>query len=218
MKKYLIIFLLGCVFSAILYFWLFSSSEGPKIGQRGATYEETQIIAHEIKRLNKMIVIEQNFSEFYTHENSRFGDNAIGRFFEIDDKKVVLLVKARAQVTYDMKQLKVDIDSANKTIHLKYIPEPKIEVFPDVQVYHLTQHTLNRYSEHELKDIVQKAKNKITEVAMHSGIEENAKNQLMENLNDLFFVAKIYNWKIVDDKGLIKNSQQSTPTPTTSEN
>ena len=88
-----------------------------------------------------------------------------------------------------------------KKIVIKKIPEVEIQVFPDVEVFHLDQGVLNTYSEKEIQTITKNAKDKILKQAENSSIKTNAKNQLIENMNDLFFIAKIYNWKIVDESG-----------------
>ncbi|MCT6868998.1 DUF4230 domain-containing protein [Apibacter sp.] len=156
---------------------------------------ETKIINHEIQRLNKMIVIEQNFSSFKTKKYNNFNP----KYFDFLNKNIVLYITAMAQVTYDMKKIKIDVDSTSKTVHIIFIPEPELKVYPDVEIYSMETGFLNNFSKSELNEVMEESKKDITNEVEKSNIKALAKTQLISNLKELYKVVKLNNWKIIDD-------------------
>ncbi len=63
--------------------------------------EQSHVIAYQIERLNKMIVAEQTYSDMYNHTSKKSLPGLASLYSS--DKKVTLLVKAKAQATYDLK-------------------------------------------------------------------------------------------------------------------
>lgn len=157
---------------------------------------DSHVIAYEIKKLNKMIVAEQVFSDVYTHENSRYFPG-FESFFSFD-KKVLLLVNAKVQATYDLSQLDIEIDSVNQKIIINSIPRLEIHTYPDVQFYDLEQSSFNSFKKDELNVIKENAVEQIEKKIDKDQLEAEARQQLMDNLLDLYFLAKAYNWEIED--------------------
>lgn len=156
---------------------------------------ETIIINHEIQRLNKMIVIEQNYSSFKTKKYNNFNP----KYFDFLNKNIVLYITAMAQVTYDMKKMKIEVDSAHKTVHILSIPDPELHVYPDVEIYNMETGFLNDFSKSELNEVMEEGKKDITKEVQKSNIQYLAKKQLISNLTELYNMVKLNNWKIIDD-------------------
>lgn len=156
---------------------------------------ETRIINHEIQRLNKMIVIEQNYSSFKTKKYNNFNP----KYFDFLNKNIVLYITAMAQVTYDMKKMKIEVDSAHKTVHILSIPDPELHVYPDVEIYNMETGFLNDFSKSELNEVMEEGKKDITKEVQKSNIQYLAKKQLISNLTELYNMVKLNNWKIIDD-------------------
>lgn len=156
---------------------------------------ETRIINHEIQRLNKMIVIEQNFSSFKTKKYNNFNP----KYFDFLNKNIVLYITAMAQVTYDMKKMKIEVDSAHKTVHILSIPDPELHVYPDVEIYNMETGFLNDFSKSEINEVMEEGKKDITKEVQKSNIQSLAKKQLISNLKELYNMVKLNNWKIIDD-------------------
>lgn len=156
---------------------------------------ETRIINHEIQRLNKMIVIEQNYSSFKTKKYNNFNP----KYFDFLNKNIVLYITAMAQVTYDMKKMKIEVDSAHKTVHILSIPDPELHVYPDVEIYNMETGFLNDFSKSELNEVMEEGKKDITKEVQKSNIQSLAKKQLISNLKELYNMVKLNNWKIIDD-------------------
>ncbi len=156
---------------------------------------DTRIINHEIQRLNKMIVIEQNYSAFRTKKYNDYDS----RYLDFLNKNIVLYITARAQVTYDMKQMKIEMDSVNKKIHIISIPEPELNIYPNVEIYSMEDGFFNRFSKFELNTVMDEGKRDIRQEVEKSNIKSQAHTQLITNLDELYTIARLYKWGIVDN-------------------
>ena len=114
------------------------------------------------------------------------------------DKKVTLLVKAKAQATYDLKKMDIELDSVNKKIIIKSIPPVEIQVYPDVSFYDMDQSVFNKFSKDDLNGIKKRAVEHVEKTVDQTKLKQEAHQQLIQNLGDLYFLAKTYGWKIED--------------------
>lgn len=189
MKKYIYI-VSSLVLGFLLSYWVMSQFNARKVTN------DSHAIAYEIKRLNKMIVAEQAYSDIYSHKNS-LSFPGFERFMSFD-KKVLLLVNAKVQATYDLSKLKVEVDAEKKKITLYEIPPLEVQIYPDVQFYDMEQSTFNSFSKDELNEVKNNAIKKIEQVVDRSKLEKEAREQLLDNLLNLYFLADAYQWEIDD--------------------
>lgn len=164
--------------------------------QNRSTSESSHSIAYEIKRLNKLIVAEQNFSDVISHKSS-WHIPGLESYFSFD-KKVLLMVDAKVQATYDLNRMDVEIDSVNRTISINKIPELEIKTYPDFKFYDMDQSRFNTFKEDELNEIKDRAVKKIEDSIDKKQLENDAHDQLIQNLGEIYLLAKAYNWKIID--------------------
>lgn len=189
MKRYIYIVggvILGCL---VTYFIM-------KQLQTNSSTNESHVIAYEIKKLNKLIVAEQMFSDVYSHQNSRYIPG-LQNFFSFD-KKAILLVNAKVQATYDLKKLEVEIDSTQKVVRILEVPNVEIEVYPEVKFFDLEQSRFNSFEKDELNELQDRAIAHIKKTIDKSKLEKEAHQQLIQNLGEIYQIAKLYNWKIED--------------------
>ncbi|HLV23501.1 MAG TPA: DUF4230 domain-containing protein [Moheibacter sp.] len=189
MKKYIYISA-GILFGILLTYFVMKQTKNSK------STNESHVIAYEIKKLNKMIVAEQMFSDIYSHKNSLYVPG-LQDYFSFD-KKILLLVNAKVQAVYNLKELEVEIDSANQTIYINHVPEMEIQTFPDVRFYDMEQSTFNNFNKDELNKIKENAVAHIEKSIDKKKLRNEAHSQLIENLGDLYLLAKTYGWEIVD--------------------
>lgn len=183
----------GVVFGGMLTYILMKQFE------TSSSKDSSHVIAYEIKRLNKMIVAEQAVSDVYSHKNSFFVPGLEG-FFSFD-KKVMLLVNAKVQATYDLSQMKIEVDSVRKEIIINQVPELEIQTFPDVQFYDLDQSMFNSFGKDELNRVKEKAVAEVLKSVDEKKLRTEAHEQLIENLTELYLLSKAYDWKVVDKTG-----------------
>lgn len=165
--------------------------------QKNESTNESHVIAYEIKKLNKMIVAEQMYSDVYSHKNSTYIPG-LQDYFSFD-KKVLFLVNAKVQATYDLKKLEVEVDEKNRTIYIQKVPDLEIETYPDVRFYDMEQSRFNTFSKDELNKIKDRAVEHIEKTIDKDKLHKEAHNQLIENLGELYMLAKTYDWKVVDN-------------------
>lgn len=189
--KSIFFFLFGAVFAFLLaYFWVnFQDKKEEGINQN------YHILNHQLQRLNKMLVLEQNFSSFQTHKSSAF--EVAG--FEIFPKEMVLYSTAKTQVVYDLKKLRINIDEANKKLIVKEIPEAEIKIYPNVEIHFMNDYAVNRFDKNDLNKIMDSAKKNMVKSIDQNQLKSEAKKQLITNLEELFVLAKTLNYTIQDN-------------------
>lgn len=181
----------GGIFAFLIAYFLFSPSKKEKAEVINKDY---YIISNQINKMNKMIVLEQDFSSFQTHKSSAFELGGI----EFLSKEMVLYTTAKAQVTYDLKGLKMEIDSTNKKLIIKEIPTAEIKIYPDVKIHFMDDSNFNRFSKSDLNGIMESAKKNMAKSIDQNKLKDEAKKQLVSNLNDIFILAKSLNYTVED--------------------
>jgi len=156
---------------------------------------QSNTIMQNIKQMNKMVVTEAYFDEVYSYNDT---DKYLFDLLEFD-KNVILLVKAKAQISYDLSKMKVELDTVNKIIKIKELPQEQVEIFPSIQYYDLQQSTWNQFTKDDLNEVNRKAIEQIKEHIDLTELRLKAKKQLLQNLQNLYILSKIYGWKIEDN-------------------
>ena len=155
----------------------------------------TQVILSEIKNVRKLVVTESTFSEMYNYED------ADAYFFETIsfNKKVILSVNAKVQVSYDLSKMLVETDTVNKKIIIKSIPKQEVFISPEITYFDLEQSSFNTFSKQELNVITKKSIEKIKETIDASTLKERSKNRLFEELQKIYAMATLLDWELVDE-------------------
>ena len=189
--KNIFIFLFGAFFSFLLaYFYInFNKEESQAINK------DYYILNNQINKVNKMIVLEQNFSSFQTHKSSvfRLGD------IEVFPKEMVLYSTAKAQVSYDLKKMKIEVDSIQKKLIIKELPSPEVKIFPEVKIHFMDDYAVNRFSKTDLNNILESAKRNMRKNINQEKLKSDAKKQLLSNLDEIFVLARFLDYKIEDE-------------------
>ena len=184
--KYIAVFLLGVLMSK---FW-FDCQEDKKHQK-----EEIQVFLNEIKGLSKLVVSEGNFSEIYSFTDSKkyFYD------YLSFDKRAVLSVSAKVEVGYDLSKLEIKLDSLQKKIIINKIPKEAIVIAPDIKYFDLEQSQFNTFTKEEINQLNTKAIDNIKSTIIVSGLQEEAKKRLFEELSKIYQLSKMYHWEVVDN-------------------
>ncbi len=153
---------------------------------------DSHVIQNEIKNLSKLIVTEGSYSNVYSYKDVEeyFGD------WISFEKKIIVVVNAKAQVLYDMKKVDIELDSLTQTIILNKIPAPEIQIIPDVKYFDIKQSTFNKFSSDDMNNIKAKALKEVEESIELSNLKEQAEERLNKELNDIFILSKTFGWKI----------------------
>jgi hypothetical protein len=76
----------------------------------------------------------------------------------VSEKEIVIFTKAKAQVSYDLHKMKIEVDSANKKLIIKELPNAEIKIFSDAEISSLDDSFFNRFSQEDFKRITTNAK------------------------------------------------------------
>lgn len=162
------------------------------------------VITNQIKRMNKMVVTEQDFS---TMQRTKITRELLGGMIPGTEKSIITFTKTNAQVSYDLNQMKIEVDSVNRKLIITHLPKPEIRIIPSVEIQSMDDSFIDRFSEEDLKKITQTAKQKAYQQVDQKQLTEQGQKQLKENLNQIFVLAKALHYSIEDKTGLIDASQ-----------
>lgn len=166
---------------------------------------DVYIITNQIRKMNKMVVIEQDFSSMQkTKITSQLLGNPLLPSFQ---KEIITFTKTNAQVSYDLNQMKIDVDSVNKKLIVTQLPDPQIRIIPSVEIQSMDDSFFNRFNENDIKKITQFAKDNAAKTVNQEQLKADGKKQLLQNLDHIFVLAKALNYKIEDKTGQIDFSK-----------
>ncbi len=182
--KYILFIVIGLLLGLLLM----------KNQQSQYRHEQVDIIKNGIKNVRKLVVVEETYTEYYNYKDAKlyFFDS---KFFE---KQAILLVKAKVLVSYDLSQMETTLDSVQKKIVITSIPEQEINIIPSYKYYDFDQSMFNSFSKEELNKFQEKSIKRLTEDLDVTNSKSLAKRRLMEELEQLWSVARLLGWTIED--------------------
>ena len=193
-RKWVIVILVGLVlFFGYKYFALKNNT---------STVEyDTALIQEQIKNVGKLVVTEGHFSQVLTYndQNKYFGD--LISF----DKKALVVINAEVTVSFDLRQVKYDIDTPNKTITITNIPPEEIKISPDIKYYSVDQSTFNAFTGDDYNKINKIAKDNLAKKVEKSSLKSNAKNRLISELSKILIVTNSMGWKLIYEGEIVNN-------------
>lgn len=187
-----IAFLAGVLLMTLLFF-SFKSCFNTSNKEETSDY---YLISNQISKMNKMVVMEQNTSMM---QKSKFSYTFLGA--EMTSNNIITYTKTNAQVSYDLNKMKMEVDSINKKLIIKELPEPEIRITPSVEIQSMDDSFVNRITEKDVKSVTQKAKAAAIKSIDQNKLKAEGKKQLLENLDNIFVLAKALNYKIEDQTG-----------------
>jgi hypothetical protein len=190
--KIAVSFLAGIIVMFILFFSFKSFLNPAKKTEKSDYY----ILTNQIAKMNKMVVMEQNTSSI---QKTKMGYEFLGK--EVSSNSIITFTKTNAQVSYDLNKMKIEVDSVNKKLMITALPDADIRITPSVEIQSVDDSFFNRISEKDIKNVTQKAKDAATRSIDQNRLRTEGREQLMENLNNIFVLAKALNYKIEDQTG-----------------
>jgi hypothetical protein len=154
------------------------------------------ILTNQISKMNKMVVMEQNVSSM---QKTKMGYEVFGK--EVSNNSIITYTKTNAQVSYDLNKMKIEVDSINKKLVITELPDAEIRITPSVEIQSLDDSFFNRISEKDIKNVTQKAKETAVKSINENQLRTEGRKQLMENLNNIFVLAKALDYTIEDETG-----------------
>ena len=162
------------------------------------------IITNQIRKMNKMVVMEQDFSSM---QKTKITSELFGGMLPDIEKELITFTKTNAQVSYDLNKMKLEVDSVNKKLIIKELPNAEIRIIPSVEIQSMDDSFIDRFNEKDLQKITKSAKDNAYKTVNQNRLRDEGRKQLLENLDNIFILAKALNYTIEDQTGLIDTSK-----------
>lgn len=162
------------------------------------------IISNQITKMNKLVVMEQDFSSM---QKTNISSELLGGMLPKFEKELITFTKTNAQVSYDLTKMKIEVDSINKKLIIKELPNADIRITPSVEIQSLDDSFFNRFDEKDFQKITKSAKDNAYKSVNQTRLRNDGRKQLLENLENIFVLAKALNYKIEDQTGQIDVSK-----------
>jgi len=161
------------------------------------TSEQSVLLLEKIKQVCKLITVEGEFSEIYTHHDAK---KILFNLFSFE-KKALIIIKAKVLVGFDLTKIHINIDKDKKQVSLSSFPDPEIlSIETDLNFYDFQKGIMNKFSEGDLTIMNQKAKDFIREKAQQSELIHLAKHQSGETVAIIRQLIESVGWELNPEK------------------
>jgi hypothetical protein len=163
------------------------------------------IITNQIRKMNKMVVMEQDFSSM---QKTKITSQILGSsIFPAAEKELITFTKTNAQVSYDLNKMKIEVDSINKKLVIQELPPADIRIIPSVEIQSMDDSFFDRFTEKDLQKVTKSAKDNAYKTVNQNRLRAEGRKQLLENLEQIFVLAKALNYTIEDRTGQLDLSK-----------
>ena len=182
----LIYLLLFIVIAVVAYKFFTSKSESSTVEYNSSLIEK------QIKNVGKLVVTEGHFSEVLTYKDQKKYLMDLVSF----EKKALIIVNADVTVSYDLRQIKYDLDEKNKTVSVLNIPKEEIKISPNIEYYDVEQSTLNPFTGDDYNKVNKIVRANLVKKIEKSPLKTNAKNRLISELYTILILTNTMGWKL----------------------
>lgn len=197
MRKVLIVILL-LVLGYFTYYYFETKNE-----KHDQLIEATQLIEKEIKNVGKLVVTEGSFAQVFTYKDSKQIFNLVEA-----NKKALVVINAKVTIAYDLRALETEVDPENRTITIKKIPAPEININPDIEYYDVSQDYLNQFEASDYNKIKKRVMASVKKKVETSELPGNAQNRLLAELANIYVVTNTLGWTLQYNTTPINSSQE----------
>jgi len=183
----------------LLLFWAVKKCSSP---DEPSVRNDYYILKNQITRMNKMVVVEQDFS---TLQKTKLAYEIFGK--QVSENEILTLTQTNAQVTYDLNKMVLEVDSVNRKLIIQELPSPEIRITPSVEIQSMDDSFLNRIKEDQIKKVTASAKADAQKRVNRAQLQQQGREQLMQNLNTIFVLAKALDYTIEDNTKMIDVSK-----------
>lgn len=182
---------LGLILGAIIMYWLFSFFRKKK--NKELTNHQSTVLLEKIRSVCKLISVEGDFAEIYKYENTK------ERFLSlvISKKKALIVIKAKAQIGYDLQKILMHADDEKRKIILTSFPQPEVlSIQPELDFYDIKNGMFNTFTPNDLTTLNQEAKKHILEKIPESGLMETARKEALQTVLLIEQIVETIGWKL----------------------
>lgn len=164
--------------------------------QKVKIQQEASTLLEQVRKVCKLVTVEGDFQEIIDTRTEK------SMLFDLltQQKKAIVIVKAKALVGYDLSVLDIQMNADEHTIRISNFPESQlISLETDINYYDITNRLLNRFSEKDLSELNIQAKSIVTEKVKDSHLHELAKEQALEIIHLVRDIAKALGWTVLEE-------------------
>lgn len=107
-----------------------------------------------------------------------------------------MIVNAKVTVAYDLRQIKTEIDQENKQVIILEVPEPEINIYPDLKYYDISQDYFNKFDAADYNKIKGSVDKMIQTKVDQSDLKANAKERLINELSKIYILTNSLGWSL----------------------
>lgn len=161
--------------------------------------EEATILLERIQEISKLMVVEGHFSEIYNYKQA---ENVFFGLIPLE-KKMMIVINAKAQVGYDLEKMEFTVDKEAKKIILGRLPKPEIMIDHELKYYDINQSSFYKFSEADFNKINKRSKKLIEDQVKASYMIPLSKERVIDVLGGLIFGTEIIGWDVVTDDKIL---------------
>ncbi|NMH87994.1 DUF4230 domain-containing protein [Flavivirga algicola] len=162
--------------------------------EKSVLKESSMLLQQELRKVSKLIVTEGDFVEVYKYSNSR---ELFGSSFLKSEKKALVVANAKVAISYNLKEINYELDDKRKTLFIHYIPEPEININPNLEYQDVSPGLLNAFTEKDYNTIQDNITKSLLEKVKASQLILNAKNRLISELARFYVLTNEMEWTLV---------------------
>ncbi|MEO9891669.1 DUF4230 domain-containing protein [Aurantibacter sp.] len=182
---------LGLILGAIATYWVYSFFR--KKQRKELTTHQSTVLLERIKSVCKLISVEGDFAEIYKYENTKEHFMSL----VVSKKKALIVIKAKAQIGYDLKKILMHADEGKKKIILTNFPQPEVlSVEPELDFYDIKNGLFNSFTPNDLTSLNAEAKKHILEKIPESGLMETARKEALQTVLLIEKIVETIGWKL----------------------
>lgn len=176
-----------------------------KRDQKEVLRTSSALIEKQLKNVGKLVVTEGTFAQVFTYEDSKK--------FYVDifsaKKKALVVVNAEATISYDLSRIVTDIDETVKTVRILSIPEPELNINPNIEYYDVQQDYLNQFEARDYNRIKLRVEKELRSKIEASSLYTNAQNRLISELQKIYILTNSLGWTLEYKGEKLKGDQNS---------
>lgn len=197
MKK----FILGVIATLIIVF-SFRFCDNKK-SDREILSADTALIQKELKNVGKLVVTEGTYGQVFSYKASK--DLLFGLTYA--NKRALVVVNAKATIAYDLSKVETEIDEATKTVTITKIPEPELNINPNIEYYDVKQDYLNQFSASDYNKIKRRVEKSLREKIEESELRTNAENRLISELSKIYILTNSMGWTLKYNQNIVEKEE-----------
>ncbi len=190
--EYLIIAILSVLLSSCILYMILNRKR-----KKAAINKEAIILLERVHKACKLITVEGNFTEILDHKEN----GSILWGFISQEKRALLIVKAKVSVGFDLTKVSIKMDAKNKLLTIQELPKPKIiAIETDVKYYDIQESVFNKFASEDHTKLQEEAKKLIRDKVPETHLPELAKEQGLETIKLIQEIAGALGWKLIKEQ------------------